>query len=295
MAKATVSTLPGRSRFFDLMHETGDNLSLVKGYQQLTQPLLEEAIIHIQQHKAFNIDAHIQNKVSLAKKVRSEGNDINNLTVDESAAIQLYTMESKTERESLFYVLNSTLRLADRSELKPILLYLRLLIGALEKLPSFNGLIYRGVNGNISSNFVKGKKLTWWGFSSCTRLLDVLSKEEFLGKSTQRTLFYIECINGKLIQNYSYSSPADEEVLLLPGTEFLITGKKRANRGVTIVHLREIPARSRTLDDIETVDVNEMTPPEEVDFRIEAKEKICGHDCNLWATIRCCNCSGLCL
>ncbi|CAF3768460.1 unnamed protein product [Rotaria sp. Silwood1] len=150
MAKATVSTLPGRSRFFDLMHETGDNLSLIKGYQQLTQPLLEEAIIHIQQHKAFNIDAHIQNKVSLAKKVRSEGNDINNLTVDESAAIQLYTMESKTERESLFYVLNSTLRLADRSELKPILLYLRLLIGALEKLPSFNGLIYRGVNGDVN-------------------------------------------------------------------------------------------------------------------------------------------------
>ncbi|CAF1381067.1 unnamed protein product [Rotaria sordida] len=295
MTKTAPSTSPGRSRFFDLMHETGDKLSLIKGYQQLVQPLLEEAIVHIQQHKAFKIDAHIQNKVCLSKKECSEEIDVNNLTIDERAAIKLYTMESKTEQESLFYVVNSTLRLADRSELKPILLYLRLLIEALEKLPSLNGLVYRGVNGNISSNFVKGKKLTWWGFSSCTRSLEMLSKEEFLGNNGQRTLFYIKCINGKLIQNYSYSSPDDEEVLLLPGTEFLVTGKKRANRDLTIVHLREIPARSPTADDIETVAISvaEMAPPEEVDYRDEAKEKICGHYCNLWATKQCCNCSGL--
>jgi len=293
MAKAAASTSPRRSRFFNLMHETGDKLSLIQGYQQLVQPSLEEAIIHIQQHKAFKIDAEIQNKVSLARNERSKEEDINNLTVDESAAIQLYTMESKTEQESLFYVLNSTLRLADRSKLKPILPYLRLLIGALEKLPSFSGLVYRGVNGNISSNFIKDKKLTWWGFSSCTRSLEVLNSEEFLGKSGQRTLFYIECISGKSIQNYSYSSSVDEEILLLPGTEFLVTGKKRRGHGLTIVHLREILANNFMPHDTKTVCVDEMPPPEEVDFRKETKEKICGHDCNLWATRKCCNCSGL--
>jgi hypothetical protein len=277
------------------MHETGDKLSLIQGYHQLVQSSLEEAIIHIQQQKAFNIDADVQNKVSLARNECSKEEDINNLTVDESAAIQLYTMESKAEQESLFYILNSTLRLADRTKLKPILPYLRLLIGALEKLPSFSGLVYRGVHGNISSNFVKDKKLTWWGFSSCTRSLEVLSKEEFLGKSGQRTLFYIECISGKSIQNYSYSSSDDEEVLLLPGTEFLVTGKKRRGHGLTIVHLREIQANSPTPRDTETAWVNKMLPPEEVDFREETKEKICGHDCNLWATRKCCNCSGLCL
>jgi hypothetical protein len=151
------------------------------------------------------------------------------------------------------------------------------------------------MNGNISSNFVKDKKLTWWGFSSCTRSLEVLSKEEFLGKSGQRTLFYIECINGKSIQNYSYSSSDDEEILLLPGTEFLVTGKKRRGHGLTIVHLREILAKSATPYEIETVCADEMQPPEEVDFREETKEKICRHDCNLWATKKCCNCSGLCL
>jgi hypothetical protein len=269
MAKAINSTR--RCRFFDLMHETGDNLSQIDYYKQVKQLLLEETIIHVQQHKAFKIDGDIQNKVSLAKEERSEVDDINNLTIDESAAIQLYTMESKSEEESLFYVVNSTLRLADRSQLKSVSPYLALLIGALEKLPPFNGLVYRGVSGNISSNFVKGKKLTWWGFSSCTQSLDVLSKEEFLGKTGQRTLFYIVCINGKSIQNYSYFSPDDQEVLLLPGTAFLITGKKRVNRDLTIVHLMEI----------------------EIDFQEETKQKICGHECNQWKTIRCCNCSGL--
>ncbi|CAF4172072.1 unnamed protein product, partial [Rotaria sordida] len=287
------TTSTGRARFFDLMHETGDKLSSFKNYQRLEEPLLEEAIIQIQQHRAFNLNADIQNKVSLAKEECSKEMDVNNLTVDERAAIRLYTIESKIEKESLFYIVNSTLRLPDRSELKPILLYLRLFIAALEKLPSFYGLVYRGVNGNISSNFVKGKKLTWWGFSSCTRSLKVLNKDEFLGENGQRTLFYIECMNGKLIENYSSSSSDDEEVLLLPGTEFLVTGKKRANRLLTIIHLKEIPVSRPAADEIKiiSVSVNEMTSPEEVDFRDEAKEKICGHYCNLWATRQCCKCS----
>ncbi|CAF1472871.1 unnamed protein product, partial [Adineta steineri] len=262
-------------RFFDLMHETDDKLPLINDYQQPKQRSLEEAIAYIQQHKTLHIDADIQNKVSLARKKCSEEDDINNLTVDESAAIQLYTMESETERESFFYILNSLLRLPDRNELEPVLSYFKLLIGALEKLPTLNGLIYRGVNGNISSNFVKGKKLTWWGFSSCTQSLEVLQKEEFLGKSGQRTLFYIECINGKSIENYSYSSSDEKEVLLLPGTEFLITGKKRANRDLTIVHLKEIRA-----DD-------------PASYVTKTIEKICGHGCNLWKTRQCCHCSGM--
>jgi hypothetical protein len=283
-ARPVASRLTRHFRFFDLMNETGDKLPLIKDYKRLEQPSLEEAIVHIQKHKELHIDGDIQNKVSLARKERSKGDDINNLTVDESAAIQLYTMESETERESLFYVLNSTLRQADRDELKPVLAYLKLLIGALEKLPTFNGLVYCGVNGNISSNFIKGKKLTWWGFSSCTQSLEVLNKEEFLGTIGQKTLFYIECISGKSIENYSYSSSDEKEVLLLPATEFLVTEKKRANRDLTIVYLKQIRAESPLL-----------YVTEKVHFQDEAKEKICGHYCNLWKTIRCCNCSGLCL
>ncbi|CAF3390634.1 unnamed protein product [Rotaria socialis] len=282
-----------RSRFFDFMRETGDKLSPMKDYQQLAQPSLEEAIACVQQHKIFKIDADIQNKVSLAKKERSSEDDANNLTTDESAAVQLYTMESKTEQESLFYILNSTLRLADRNELKPFLLYVKLLLGALEKLTSFNGIVYRGVHGNISSNFVTGKKLTWWGFSSCTRSLEVLSKEEFLGTIGQRTIFYIECTSGKSIQHYSYLLPHDEEIILLPGIELLVTKKKRTKHGLSIVYLREITANSHMLEYEEMPYSNKITSSPEVDFRKEAKQKKCGHKCNLWATKNCCHCSDL--
>ncbi|CAF4104864.1 unnamed protein product, partial [Adineta steineri] len=79
--------------------------------------------------------------------------------------------------------------------------------------------------------------------------------------------------NGKSIGNYSYSSSDEKEVLLLPGTEFLVTGKKRANRDLTIVHLKEIRA-----DD-------------PASYVTKTIEKICGHGCNLWKTRQCCHCS----
>ncbi|CAF1549491.1 unnamed protein product, partial [Adineta steineri] len=216
--------------------------------------------------------------------------------IDESAAIQLYTMESKIEQESLFYILNSTLRLADRSRLKPIIPYFTLLVRALKKLPRFSGLVYRGVNGNASSQYVKEKEITWWGFCSCTRSVEVFSKEGFLGKTGQRTFFYIECQSGKLIENYSYSSRDNEEVLLLPATKFLVTDKQRVNRALTIVHLREILQKGPLPYKIDIVDENdEVTLLDGLDCRQETKRKIFGHDCNMWATKRCCNCSGLCL
>ncbi|CAF0987351.1 unnamed protein product [Adineta steineri] len=249
----------------------------------------------MQEHIPSNIDPHIHKQISLAKKECSKKDDIYDLTIDESAAIQLYTMESKTEQESLFYILNSTLRLADRSGLKPILPYFTLLVRALKKLPRFSGLVYRGVNGNVSSRYVKDKEIIWWGFSSCTRSVEVLSKEEFLGKSGQRTLFYIECQSGKLIENYSNSSRNDEEVLLLPATKFLVTDKKRVNRGLNIVHLREILREGPLPYKIDMIHDDGVTLLDGLDCRLETKRKTCGHDCNMWATKQCCNCSGLCL
>ncbi|CAF4868052.1 unnamed protein product, partial [Rotaria socialis] len=36
---------------------------------------------------------------------------------------------------------------------------------------------------------------------------------------------------------------------------------------------------------------NKITSSPEVNFRKEAKQKKCGHKCNLWATKNCCHCS----
>ena len=57
------------------------------------------------------------------------------LTVNEFAAIHLYTMEWDDRENSLYMVLNKTLRLADRGKLRPWFKYLKLFLTGFFKLP----------------------------------------------------------------------------------------------------------------------------------------------------------------
>jgi hypothetical protein len=59
----------------------------------------------------------------------------NGLTQDESASIQLYTIEWDIHENSLYMVLNKTLRLADRTKLRPWFRYLKLFLTGFFKLP----------------------------------------------------------------------------------------------------------------------------------------------------------------
>ncbi len=52
--------------------------------------------------------------------------------------------------------------------------------------------------------------------SFCTTNSEVLKFEEFLDENGLRTMFSIECINGKSIINHSYYKDKEQEVLLLP-------------------------------------------------------------------------------
>lgn len=61
--------------------------------------------------------------------------DNNELTMDESAAIHLYTMEWNGPGQSLYSVLNRTLREADRNALVPWHKFLKLFLTAYFKLP----------------------------------------------------------------------------------------------------------------------------------------------------------------
>ncbi|CAF3837070.1 unnamed protein product [Adineta steineri] len=125
------------------------------------------------------------------------------LTPDESAAIYLYTTES------------------------------------LWKLDDVYGLVFRGVKGNISDDYPNGKKFPWWGLSSTTISLDVLQKDTFLGESGPRTLFNIQCFNGKMIKNHS-QYPSENEVLLLPCSYFEVMGNMKQGADLRIIHLKQI-------------------------------------------------------
>ncbi len=88
----------------------------------------------------------------------------NGLTQDQSAAICLYTMNSKPNDQSLCSRLNDALRSKDRSELIPYLFYLKLFLSALWKLKSVRKIVWRGVKADLSSEYPRGKTVIWWGF-----------------------------------------------------------------------------------------------------------------------------------
>ncbi|CAF0918627.1 unnamed protein product [Didymodactylos carnosus] len=158
------------------------------------------------------------------------------MTKDESAAIYLYTMETNNTR-SIYRVLNQALRSRVSASILPWYLYLKLLTTALNKLPSVKTSVWRGVPGNISKDYRKYTKLTWWCVTSCSASVNVI--ENFLQGHTHSTLFMIECSRGKAVSAYS-SFSSEDEIILLPGTSLTVVAEPLTHAGIHIVHLREI-------------------------------------------------------
>ncbi|CAF1623881.1 unnamed protein product, partial [Adineta ricciae] len=89
------------------------------------------------------------------------------LTIDESAAIRLYTIEWDRPHRSLYSMLNYTLKNENREKLRPYFRYMQLFITALVKLPCVPPLtVWRGVTKDLSQEFPPGTPVTWWAFSS---------------------------------------------------------------------------------------------------------------------------------
>jgi hypothetical protein len=162
------------------------------------------------------------------------------LTIDESAAIRLYTIEWDKPHRSLYSMLNYTLKTAPRQELQPYFKYLKLFVTALAKLPCVpTTTVWRGVTKNLSAEFQHGSLVTWWAFSSCTTDLTVLENDMYLGTKGERTLFSIEAINGRTVQAHSHFVTEDE-ILLLPGTHMEVQSLFNPAPGLTIIHMKQI-------------------------------------------------------
>lgn len=77
----------------------------------------------------YNILFCVQVAINETPEVPPDG-----LTIDESAALRLYTMEWSKPHHSLYSMLNSTLKMTDRNQLKPYFKYLKLFLTALAKI-----------------------------------------------------------------------------------------------------------------------------------------------------------------
>jgi hypothetical protein len=182
-----------------------------------------------------NLSYYVQLALNETPEVPPDG-----LTIDESAAIRLYTIEWEAPHRSLYSMLNHILKTADRKDLQPYFKYLKLFLTALVKLPCVPPLtVWRGVTKNLSVEFPPGTLVTWWPFSSCTTELTVLENNMYLGDAGERTLFSVEAINGRTIRAHSHFVTEDE-ILLLPGTHMVVQSQFSPASDLHIIHLKQI-------------------------------------------------------
>ena len=193
-------------------------------YEDLPVLTLEEAV-----DKIIPLLPDVTTHVAAAKKKYNWHSPL--LTRDESAAIYLYTMPTQ-----FFSRLNTALRAENQQTSKPWVNFMKLFISALEKLPSTNASIWRGVNYDATAKFSDNEIYTWWDVSSWSMKID--SVQPFLGESG--TLFAIETNHGKNISMFS-AIPDEQEVILMPGTHVRARSSSLnlMNR-YFIIHLEEI-------------------------------------------------------
>ncbi len=130
-----------------------------------------------------NLEAHM---VEIARaKAEEVAEDYPNLSVDERAAIVLYTAEEQPREGSVYYALNAALRARDRAQAKPWVGFIWLLLHALKKLPGVpRPTVVRGCKkaaGELGQQAKKGAKFQFAGFTSTATTVDVMS--EFIGKA----------------------------------------------------------------------------------------------------------------
>ncbi|CAF3548677.1 unnamed protein product [Rotaria socialis] len=162
------------------------------------------------------------------------------LTQDESAAIFIYAYEYS--ESPLHSQLNLALRSENSSMLAPWFLYLKLLNTALQKLPTINGEVWRGMSIDIANRLAENEEIIWGCVSSCSLSKDIINR--YINQNT--VLCSIKVLNGKDICNYTLFR-SDCEVLLLPGTRLLV--KRISFDAYTrkrVIHLVELPDKNDT-------------------------------------------------
>ena len=200
--------------------------NLLFDYEPLPLLTLEEATENLS-NRVPGVMAYVSTAKQKCRR------DLKLLTWDESAAIYLYTMPIQ-----FFSTLNIALRDPNRQSRRPWIPFLKLLITALERLPSTKATIWRGIAYDATSDFVDNSIYTWWSVTSCTT--NVNRVQAYLDKSG--TLFAIETAHGKDISTLS-AVPDECEVVLMPATR--VRARHQPLNIIDrffVIHLEEISA-----------------------------------------------------
>ncbi len=61
-----------------------------------------------------------------------------------------------------------------------------------------NTSVFRGVKADLRAHYPKGREVTWYGFCSTTKSIEVLSNSMFCGTTGKRTIFSIALTQGQV-------------------------------------------------------------------------------------------------
>ncbi|CAF3380680.1 unnamed protein product [Rotaria sp. Silwood2] len=244
-------------RFDDNASEPPKMLLAIKGYEQ--QPLV-------------SLERAIEPLVSLVSDIHRQARDVkekakcslstDGLSVEESAAIRLYTIDWSKKEKCLNVVLTSHLcsDQDDRNKkLEAFFLYLKLFITGLSRMPSMRGTVYYSVNMDLSVQFANKKNIMCWSFLLCTTSVNTPKFEAFLKTKGPRTMFIIDSISGKNIHEHS-DNPIENEIILLPATKYEVVDHTEEADGLRKIVLKEIQSSFSLLDTITVQTTLETVP-----------------------------------
>ena len=138
-------------RFTDVGQESGKILPTLPPvvHQQSSAISLQEAIKPI-----CHLVEDLPNRAVISLQKCQNPKD--GLTVDESAAIHLYTQQWPFDKISFYTMLNRALRDENRAKIIPFAQYLNLFMSAFKKLPSIEDRVWRGETGDWGSQYQQG-------------------------------------------------------------------------------------------------------------------------------------------
>ncbi|CAF1204212.1 unnamed protein product [Adineta steineri] len=198
-----------------------DNWNPIFGCKDRDLKSLEEAV--------ESIIPFVDKVMEYAEEAKQKCKKNTKLTINASAAIYLYTMDTP-----FYEKFNKALRGENPPTLVPWFDFLKLFITALAKLPSHPATVWRGVANISGLDFYNNDMFTWWSVNSCSSRARVAG----IFADKKGTLFCINTIYGKDITEYSWNHD-EGEIVLTPGTRLCVKDTTFDVDGFSVVHLEE--------------------------------------------------------
>ncbi|CAF2048126.1 unnamed protein product [Rotaria magnacalcarata] len=217
-------------RFFNIGISKTNPLRLIDNYLNERLVSLEEAL----QPVAVQIDS-LSSYIEKAKANCHYPSEYR-LTLDESAAIYIYTM--KWEGQCLYDQLQAAWASQDRSEMKPWFKYLKLFRRALDKLPNTNDEIWQGTHyyETLGETLALESSSFYSSMALCSPsnigIVDYLQANV----GTNLIIVGFKSVNGKSISHYSANQ--SKQIMLWPGIKLDVARMIMVNEtGSVVVHI----------------------------------------------------------